>query len=107
MFQNASRIVAVLLGLLDQHLYLFHTPSQRDESQGQSLSTAYWWPIAPQYPPSRGWHHPSSFQEQPSIAQSDYIYYGMEDNRSIQYVDLSCRPVLWLNSTMRLINCVR
>src|SRR6266568_7335422 len=76
MFQNASRIVAVLLGLLDQHLYLFHTPSQRDESQGQSLSTAYWWPIAPQYPPSRGWHHPSSFQEQPSIAQSDYIYYG-------------------------------
>src|SRR5216683_2061040 len=89
MFQNASRIVAVLLGLLDQLVSLFHTPSQRDESQGQSLSTAYWRPIAPPYPPSRGWHHPSSFQEQPSIAQSDDIYYGMEDKRSIHYVSLS------------------
>src|SRR6266850_1694823 len=89
MFQNASRIVAVLPRLLDQHVSLFHTPFQRDESQVQSLSTAYWRPIAPQYPQSRGWHHPSSFQEQPSIAQSDYIYYGMEDNRSIQCVSLS------------------
>src|SRR3989442_7335626 len=43
---------------------VFHTPSQRDESQGQSLSIAYWRPIVPPYPPSRGWHHSSSFPEQ-------------------------------------------
>jgi tetratricopeptide (TPR) repeat protein len=69
MLQTASRIVSVLPGLLDQRLYLFHTPSQRDESEEHSLASAYWQPIVAPYPQSRGGHHSSSFQERPSIAQ--------------------------------------